>query len=313
LLSRKIIENIIGNNKSILIISKEDLQQQYDAALAVSRKEYRTSSPTKSLCLSLGLALSKQDLQKVRMFLFDSEVQLKVGDRQCVDPKTKLKKAERQKEIRSSSVDIERVNKIKKTISNKSKEELEIIRSRQKDTLTKTLVVKMADSSWQTFQEKCQIKANIARATISEEQQNKNILKWKQVYWSKTEKERFEIQTKRERSSKIGFWSDGIWFGSGFEFNMFCFLTRLNENFVFHGLTCNLNGYTWHPDFYLPYQNLILEVKGAYPKSKNYWFEKTLPKIIEANLMDKYDIFVYWGRKIKVGALEELLLLCEKI
>lgn len=297
-----------------IILNSIDLQNLYDGALLVSRKVYKTSSGTKALCLSLGLTLSKQELQAIRIFLFQSGVTLKVGDRQCVDPLTKQKKSKQQKKIRSLETSNQRVLKMRKSRWGKSKEELDKIQTKQKNHLQETLNIKMADKeTWQIFQDQCQHKSSLAKSKMTLEDQDDAITKWKKKYWSKSDDERYLIQSKKEKSSKIGFWLDGIWFGSSFELNMFQFLTKLNVNFIYHGFPCDLNGYTWHPDFYLPDHNVILEVKGAYPKSKTYWLEKTLPKIRESKLGAKYTIRVYWERKIKVSTLPELLELCEVI
>ena len=294
--------------------AKEELQLLYDVSLLSSRKQYGTSSGTKALCLSNGLNLSKEYLQKVRLFLFNAGVVLKVGDRQCVDPLTKQKKSRIQKEIRTSSDDHARTTKLKHTIANRSEDELNKIRTKQKISLKETLSIKMSDKrTWELNQEQYQYKAKVARSSMTQEDHEKSIEKWKETYWAKSDEERRIIQSKKEKTNKIGFWLDGIWFGSGFELNMYNFLTRLDIKFVFQGFSCDLNGYTWHPDFYLPEYNLILEVKGAHPKSKNYWLTKTLPKILESCLYDKYDIRVYWGRKIKVNTLNDLLGLCEVI
>jgi hypothetical protein len=294
--------------------SKDELQVLYDAAILSSRKQYCTSSGAKSLCLSKGYSSSKEDLQKVRLFLFGVGVVLKVGDRQCVDPSTKQKKSKRQKELRSLETDSIRVAKITHTIANKSKDEMERIRTKQKKSLKETLSIKMADkSTWDSNQNEYQHKAKLARASMTQEDHERSIAKWKETYWAKSDEDRHSIFIKKEKSNNIGFWLDGIWFGSGFELNMFIFLTRLGIKFVFQGLTCNLNGYTWHPDFYLPDHNLILEVKGAHPKSKKYWLEKTLPKIQEVKLWNTYAIRVCWERKIKVETLAELLDLCEVV
>ena len=293
---------------------KEELQVLYDAALLSSRKQYATSSATKALCLSNGLNPSKENLQKVRLLLFNTGVVLKVGDRQCVDPTTKQKKSKIQKEIRSSFDDNARTAKLKNTIANKPKDELNRIRTKQKNSLEQTLSIKMSDRlTWELNQNQYQHKSKVARSLMTQKDRDKSISKWKETYWAKSDEERHVIKSKKEKTSKIGFWLDGIWFGSGFELNMYNFLTRLDIKFVFQGFSCDLNGYTWYPDFYLPEHNLILEVKGAHPKSKNYWLTKTLPKIVESCLYDKYDIRVYWGRKIKVNTLNDLLGLCEVI
>jgi len=295
-------------------IPVEELQQRYDEALLVSRKKYKTSSATKSLCLSLGLNPSKEELQTIRLFLFNAGVTLKVGDRQCVDPNTKKKKSEQQKKIRSLETDVDRIAKIKQKLAAKTKEDKEKTKVKQKNTLKNTLAIKMADKdTWESFQTRCQEKARIARTKLPKDHFDKGILKWKKGYWLKTEEERHSIKTKKEKSNNIGFWLDGIWFGSRFELNMYRFLTEIGVKFVFQGLACNLGGYTWHPDFYLPDHNIILETKGAHPKSKQYWLEKTLPKIQKSNLCATYDVRVYWERKISATTLDELLGMCESV
>ena len=298
-------------------LTTAEYETMYTKALQDSRNIFKTSSPTKALCLSLGIIKpSKAEIQSVRLFLYEKGVQLKVGDKQCVDPITKEKKSKKQAEVRKNiNIELPRLQKIKNKLTNKSKEEKELIKEKQIKTLANTIQIKMSDEiEWNNFQKKCQEKSKQSKLAMTADQKTTAISNWKKVYWLKSENERNQIQEKREKGSKFGFWDNGVWFSSTYEFNMFWFLTKHNENFTYHNLKCDLGGYTWSPDFYLPDKNIIIETKGKYPKSENYWISKTLPKIKEANLSAKYIIKVCWDRSLKkYSSVDDLLDMCENI
>jgi len=300
-------------------ITTVQLQEAYDLGLKLSRKVFKTSSPAIALCKLLGLDFTREEVQKVREFLYSQRVQLRIGDKQCADPTTKAKKSKAQFIIRNTE-DAEKAKRrsskmAKSRWEDKSQAELEEIQSKQTKSVKATVSVQMADKdTWETDQAEKQRRSAVARAAMTEEEKQKGVEKWIDVYWSKSDTERKLINEKRSSGLNSMFRKHGILFHSTYECNMWEFLKACDIEYRYHDLICNLNGYSWHTDFYLPQLNMIIETKGKHPKNVEYWDTITLPKIKEANLCESYDIRLIWDRTLKkYSSFDEMLKGCERV